>query len=1273
MTFRRILRATLRHRFKIVAGGVTALVAIGAWLLFDLRFQFGTGPVAITVDSPSVHTRERLLNDRFEQVAWITDQLDLTRRITPPDPRSKGAGAEKSEKVASSERTDTKPTGATEGSPLRVQVTREERVDIVYGSDDDPRRWFDRLNGYRDVLRGERARAMLDDRHDMDGNTLYLLSFDTTVMSGSKSHGAAAVEAVVTREPGDLPMLRDIPGGLGALARLKEFELQDLFDIYVNWLENIRKSQREGARLIAELLGRHPPAIPEELGMLLPMLEVAVCAELVAANSTGVRGSPAPGPEQRRAACESVMHIGATRRDHREPAEPFIALARIAARDVATITEAAETYFKKHNEKAYRASTVPNLRTLAADMDSIGGKLDLKISDHGILDRAILARKKVEKYSDLADSDLIEHVFGTYDEAVRRCLVAESQGSNVIRIRDSRLYELLNERLPKDPSLKENARRPRWRWQGETGMQATSGPGGSPAMPRSSPLITPSSPPTRYAFPQTSEGEFREELRIACPLDYRPGDRAQVLYAVMATLLRSSAALPNAAPVATVRERSAPDSEAVKDEWITARIEGPPTEIKIATRDLAVPYSCIGAMWIQERAATARADLPRNHGASLSEFFDVRVEKLQDGQCVIVTDPKVFSLGEWSHQPSPLGRLESALTMEPPPNQTRSDKQIFVDDVKPFMDSWNLGEKVSVSDANRIYVTVDGALHTLVEAERLTVGMFSDAGRLTFRETVAVERREPGLKVRRTSGAVGARIMGGPRAVISVDDVRPFESEWKFGKNERVSPKNPVEVTFDDKTLGDKKMRVIRVDRKAMPEMPDAGRLILDATEDLDAISKVRLVHRSKFPRDVANVLTASHELEIDVDNVLPFSSRKLNNADHGVGHHNPLFVVVGRERGRPYQRFSVVKSEPSDQTNEGKQAGVVRLVGAAKGKLAWKDEEIRIDGGADLLRKLSILLEGPGYSERGATAVTQAFSYGLTPRLRQYYAVRSSRASGGAYRSGEDAASITQTARLEAERTEPEVVGFNRPRVHDGKAKRGAQFGWVVMPKPDGKAELEWVLPVEQVQLGALVAMPSWWRSALVQVCTRFVEQPKLGNVATASFWDQAVRSKQCRIEVVRLPGTAIDLSRHLGMDVITYPHAEPEDQAPVLYAADRTKPATILIKGQRLWRSTVVTLGGQVADKIQVLPDMTGIIARFECVDVPTARARAIRNAVPWERNPAYQYWNVPLVVWTSEGHTDDLGAIVAVPIAAHSTTRSERDAASCNGGAGGSASTR
>ena len=64
--------------------------------------------------------------------------------------------------------------------------------------------------------------------------------------------------------------------------------------------------------------------------------------------------------------------------------------------------------------------------------------------------------------------------------------------------------------------------------------------------------------------------------------------------------------------------------------------------------------------------------------------------------------------------------------------------------------------------------------------------------------------------------------------------------------------------------------------------------------------------------------------------------------------------------------------------------------------------------------------------------------------------------------------------------------------------------------------------------------------------------------------------------------------------------------------------RPGSIVIPGARLWRSTRVTIGAQRADRIEVMPDMQGVIAHFNEV-LPLADGRSSF---------------VTLRVWTSEG---------------------------------------
>jgi hypothetical protein len=89
--------------------------------------------------------------------------------------------------------------------------------------------------------------------------------------------------------------------------------------------------------------------------------------------------------------------------------------------------------------------------------------------------------------------------------------------------------------------------------------------------------------------------------------------------------------------------------------------------------------------------------------------------------------------------------------------------------------------------------------------------------------------------------------------------------------------------------------------------------------------------------------------------------------------------------------------------------------------------------------------------------------------------------------------------------------------------------------------------------------------------------------------------------------------------------------------------KSADIIIPGYRLWRSTVVTLGAQTADRIVVLPNMQGVIAHFNEIAFPT-------NALVSGASP------VSLRVWTSEGEASAGRPIGVV------TTPGQREARGC-----------
>jgi len=92
--------------------------------------------------------------------------------------------------------------------------------------------------------------------------------------------------------------------------------------------------------------------------------------------------------------------------------------------------------------------------------------------------------------------------------------------------------------------------------------------------------------------------------------------------------------------------------------------------------------------------------------------------------------------------------------------------------------------------------------------------------------------------------------------------------------------------------------------------------------------------------------------------------------------------------------------------------------------------------------------------------------------------------------------------------------------------------------------------------------------------------------------------------------------------------------------YEFDERTGLTLPIPGDRLWRSTVVTLDGVRADRIEVLPDMRGILAVFNAPgsDSRTAQLSAGTDAAERGSDMLGRSMQVKksrrLTVWTSEG---------------------------------------
>ena len=203
---------------------VGAFVAAAAWFLdpFEEKTTLGR----IFVDTPEIYTRERLVNDRFLQDAWLSQELErdaISGHQTFSDRRSAvfragGAGQGTAAAAADSART----TGEDKEGELRLS----SRVQLLEKVD------------YRDVVRSLTIENQLDDRHDLNSNSLYKFKFDAAVLPGTNTQASAQISI---RLRGPL-FLANSPkeGPLRSLSALGSAEdIEEWRKLYSKWIENL--------------------------------------------------------------------------------------------------------------------------------------------------------------------------------------------------------------------------------------------------------------------------------------------------------------------------------------------------------------------------------------------------------------------------------------------------------------------------------------------------------------------------------------------------------------------------------------------------------------------------------------------------------------------------------------------------------------------------------------------------------------------------------------------------------------------------------------------------------------------------------------------------------------------------------------------------------------------------------------------------------------------------------------------------------------------------
>lgn len=156
-------------------------------------------------------------------------------------------------------------------------------------------------------------------------------------------------------------------------------------------------------------------------------------------------------------------------------------------------------------------------------------------------------------------------------------------------------------------------------------------------------------------------------------------------------------------------------------------------------------------------------------------------------------------------------------------------------------------------------------------------------------------------------------------------------------------------------------------------------------------------------------------------------------------------------------------------------------------------------------------------------------------------------------------------------------------------------EFGWIIAPQmrvgSDAREQVD-----AQYGLSAVVSLPAWWPAVRLDIVTCWIPKSSL-HLYQQSALCSGDNPPESRI--VRLPVAIAEVSHKLAFEVVQQPYIFQSTTRNVPFDVTAGQPAALLIRGNRLWRSTEVTLGSQRADEIVVLPDMDGIIAKFKCVE--------------------------------------------------------------------------
>lgn len=250
-----VAAAKVRSRFGLVLWATTLAIVIVISVFTLNRFfpthlaHFTGAGGAIHVSSPSVYTRERLVNDRNDQDYWLREQL---KNLDAFD--ESYASLVETRRLARFGSVGSEPNKQDVHSPSQRGLPQVPFPLI-----------FAMKSQARDQMRQNIIENLLDDRHDLTGNSVYGLKFDTSIWSGVLNGSKAWVRLVI--RPTELERLPIDPVGEEGSPipfHVREYYKSSIADIlnnpidsnytayslYKRWLHNVQSRMSSHIRQV---------------------------------------------------------------------------------------------------------------------------------------------------------------------------------------------------------------------------------------------------------------------------------------------------------------------------------------------------------------------------------------------------------------------------------------------------------------------------------------------------------------------------------------------------------------------------------------------------------------------------------------------------------------------------------------------------------------------------------------------------------------------------------------------------------------------------------------------------------------------------------------------------------------------------------------------------------------------------------------------------------------------------------------------------------------